>query len=340
VPGGFVSHTGVAGLTLGGGFGWLNRKAGLSSDNLVAAEVVTADGSVRRASASENPDLLWALRGGGGNFGVVTSFEFDLHPVGPLVHLGLFFYPPEQGADLFRFARDFIPALPDECGVFLAGLSAPPATFVPEQHHLAPMYAVAVVGLGTEQAHADLVAPLRAALPPLFELVTPMPYVALQQMFNDSAPWGTLAYEKAVYLNELSDEAIEVIVRHQPLKASPLSFLPIFALGGAFSRADDDATAFGGSRDIRYIVNISAACPTPELLEHDRAWVRAFWADLAPHASSVGGYVNFMSEYEENRVRAAYGPHKYQRLSQLKARYDPDNVFHLNANIPPAATAG
>ncbi len=336
VPGGFVSHTGVAGLTLGGGFGWLSRLAGLTSDNLSAAEVVTADGQVRRASASENADLFWALRGGGGNFGVVTSFEFNLVPVGPLVNLGIFFFAPEQGRDLFRFAREFVRDLPDDCGVFLAGLSAPPEPFVPEEHRLAPVYALAVVGFGDEARHASLIAPVRDAITPLFDLVTPLPYAMLQQMFNESAPWGILGYEKAVYLDELSDGAIDVIMEHQPQKQSPLSFLPIFVLGGAYGRAEDDATAFGGSRSTRYVVNISAACPTPELFDADRAWVRAFWADLVPHATGVGSYVNFMSEYEENRVRAAYGSAKYDLLARIKGKYDPDNVFHLNANILPA----
>jgi hypothetical protein len=337
VPGGFISHTGVAGLTLGGGFGWLSRLAGLSADNLVGAEVVTVDGQVLHAAEGENADLFWALRGGGGNFGIVTSFEFALHEVGPLLHLGLFFYAPEQGRDLFRFARDFIPGLPDECGVFMAGLNAPPEPFVPEEHQLAPVFVIAVVGLQDDQTHARLIEPIRAAIPPLFELVTPIPYVALQQMFNASAPWGILAYEKAVYLDELTDAAIDVIIEHQPNKQSPLSFLPIFPLGGAYARHEGDATAFGGSRDTKYIVSMSATCPTPELFESDQAWVRAFWSDLVQHASSVGSYVNFMSEYEENRVRAAYGPEKYERLAKIKAQYDPDNVLHLNANVLPAA---
>ena len=166
VPGGFISHTGVAGLCLGGGFGWLGRLAGLTSDNLVAAEVVTADGRVLRASSSENEELFWALRGGGGNFGVVTSFEFGLHPVGPLVQLGMFFYAPEQGRDFFRFAREFVRELPDECGVFLAGLNAPPAPFVPEQYQHAPVYALVVVGFEDEARHAGLLAPVRATLTP------------------------------------------------------------------------------------------------------------------------------------------------------------------------------
>ena len=336
VPGGFISHTGVAGLTLGGGFGWLSRLAGLSSDNLIGAEVVTADGRVLHASANENAELFWALRGGGGNFGVVTSFEFALHQVGPMVHLGLFFYAPEQGREMLQFAREFLPGLGDDFGVFMAGLNAPPEPFVPEEHQLAPVFALAVVGLRDEATLAAAIAPIRDAVKPLFEMVTPIPYTALQQMFDPSAPWGVLAYEKAVYLEELTDEAIEVIVEHQPKKASPLSFLPIFVLGGAYARADDDATAFGGNRATRYVVNISAACPTPELYDADREWVRNFWADLVNHAPHVGSYVNFMTEYEEDRVRAAYGADKYARLARIKAEYDPGNVFHLNANVLPA----
>jgi FAD/FMN-containing dehydrogenase len=336
VPGGFISTTGVAGLTLGGGFGWLSRLAGLTSDNLLGAEVVTADGRVLRATSGENKDLFWALRGGGGNFGVVTSFEFGLTPVGPLVHLGMFMYSPEQGGDVFRFAREYVNDLPDECGVFLAGLSAPPEPFVPEEHRLAPVYAFVIVGFGDAESHAALIEPVRSATAPLIELVTPIPYTALQQMFNASAPWGILAYEKAVYLDELSDAAIEVILEQQPKKAFPLSFLPIFVLGGAYARADDDASAFGGRRSVSYIVNIAAAAPTPELYEAERAWVRTFWSALVPHAVGVGSYVNFMTEPEHDRVRAAYGPQKYERLAEIKAQYDPDNRFHLNANIPPA----
>jgi hypothetical protein len=173
----------------------------------------------------------------------------------------------------------------------------------------------------------------------MIELVTPIPYTALQQMFNGSAPWGILAYEKSVYLDELSDAAIEVILEQQPKKAFPLSFLPIFVLGGAYGRAAEDASAFGGSRSLTYMVNIAAAAPTPELYDAERAWVRTFWSALVPHAVGVGSYVNFMTEPDDERVRAAYGPQKYERLAGIKAKYDPDNVFHLNANIPPAAGA-
>src|SRR5438309_5335938 len=335
VTGGFISHTGVAGLTLGGGLGWLMRKAGLTIDSLVSVELVTSDGRVVTASEEQNPDLFWAVRGGGGNFGVVTTFEFRLHDVGPLVNLGLFFWGADQGTKALRFSRDFIKTLPDDTGVLIGGLSAPPAPFVPEQFQLATGIALVITTWGSPEEHAGLIAPIRQALPPSFELVAPMPYVNLQQMFDEGNPFGILGYEKALYLDELSDAAIAVIAEYVPKKASPLSFVPIFVMGGACRTVGDAETAFGGSRSAGFAVNIAALAPSPELLVPDRAWVRTFWDALRPLASNAGGYVNFMTEYDEDRVRASYGT-KYERLAQLKAEWDPDNVFHFNANIRPA----
>jgi hypothetical protein len=335
VPGGFISHTGVAGLTLGGGIGWLSRLAGLSSDNLVGATVVTADGRVLKASSDENPDLFWAIRGGGGNFGVVTEFEFGLHQVGPLVNLGLFLFSPEHGRDLFRFAREFVRDLPDESQMFLAGLSAPPEPFVPEELQLSPVFGLVVVGLGDAETHQRLIAPIKDSLSPIVELVTPIPYVDLQQMFDASAPWGLHSYEKAIYVDDLTDGVIEAIVEHQAKKMSPLSFVPIFNFGGAFRRVDEEATAFGGSRDTGYVINISATTPSPDEFDAERSWVRSYWSALLPNATGHGGYVNFMTEYDEDRVRNSYGG-KYERLQQIKTAFDPDNVFHLNPNIKPA----
>jgi len=336
VTGGFISHTGVGGLTLGGGIGWLTSRAGLSSDNLLSVQVVIADGRVLTASERENSDLFWAIRGGGGNFGVITSFEFQLHPAGPLVNLGLFFWGVDKGEMALRFARDFVKTLPDDFAGFIAGLSAPPAPFVPSEYHFRPGFALVVVGFGSAEEHARVVQPVRDAGGQLFELVTPMPYTQLQKMFDEANPWGILGYEKALYLDELTDDAIRVIVEYLPRKASPLSFTPVFVLGGAYRRVPEDATAFGGSRSARFAFNIAAICPTPDLLAADRAWVRSFWQALRPHASGAGSYVNFMTEYEEDRVRASYGSTKYQRLERIKADYDPDNIFHLNANIKPA----
>jgi hypothetical protein len=335
VTGGFISHTGVGGLTLGGGMGWLTRKAGLSCDNLVSAEVVLADGQVVRASADQHEDLFWAIRGGGGNFGVVTEFEFALHEVGPLVQLGLFFWGADQGVEALRVSRDIVAGLPEGVGALIAGLSAPPAPFVPQEHQLAPGFALLIGSFGSPEEHAEIVAPVREALAPLFELVTPIPYTQLQKMFDEGNAWGTHAYEKALYLDELSDEVIAIFADQLPRKASPLSFVPVFPLDGAYADVGEEDTAFGGSRSARFVFNIAAICPVPELLEADRAWVRGFWEALRPHASSAGSYVNFMTDIEEDRVRAAYGAAKYDRLSRIKADYDPDNVFHLNANIKP-----
>jgi FAD/FMN-containing dehydrogenase len=336
VTGGFISKTGVAGLTLGGGIGWLVRKAGLSCDNVVGAEVVTADGQTLHTTATENPDLFWAIRGGGGNFGVVTEFEFALYEVGPLVHLGLFLFSPDDGGALFRFAREYVHSVPNDYGVFLAGLSAPPAPFVPPELHFTPAYALLVVGFGDEAGHAEAIGPIAQALDPVVQMVTPIPYAALQQMFDESAPWGIHAYEKAVYLHELTDEAIDVILEHQTKKLHPLSFVPIFVMGGKYKDTDHTSSSFGGARDLGYVVNISGTTPIAEDFDAEREWVRNYWSALVEHAVGTGSYVNFMTDQDADRVRNAYGD-KYPRLQQVKATYDPDNVFHLNANIEPSA---
>jgi FAD/FMN-containing dehydrogenase len=339
-PGGVISHTGVAGLALGGGVGWLTKAAGLSCDNLLRAEVVTADGRIVRASGEENPDLFWALTGGGGNFGIVTSFDFALHPVGPVVQLGLFFATLENGTEALRFCRDYVESLPANTTSLLAiGLSAPPEPFVPEEHRFKNGHALIVVGFGSPEDHARVVAPIRQGMKPLFELLTPIAFVALQQMLNASAHWGTLAYEKALYLDSLSDAAIAVIGEHAPKKKSPLSFAPTFRLDGKYLAKDNADSAFGGKRSAGYVFNIAAHAPpgaARDLYEADRVWVRSFWDAMRPHATGSGSYVNFMTDVEEDRVKAAYGPEKYARLARIKHAWDPDNVFHLNVNIKPA----
>jgi FAD binding domain/Berberine and berberine like len=337
VPAGVISHTGVGGLTLGGGIGWLTHKAGLSIDNLLSVDVVLADGRCVHASANEHADLFWAVRGGGGNFGVVTTFEFQLHPVGPEVHLGLFFWGMEDGEQVLRLARDIVPALPDNAGAQIAiGLNAPPAPFVPQQYHFIPGYLLIVVGFSSAAEHARIVAPIRQALPPLFELVTPIPYVALQRTLDETAPWGLLGYQEVIYLDELSDDAIAVIVEQMPAKTSPMSFCLVFRLDGAYSEVGDDDTAFGGRREPRYVINIAGIGATPEALAADRTWVRSVWNALRPFAQDSGGYVNSMTGDDEVRVRASYGLTKYDRLARIKTKYDPHNTFRLNANIKPA----
>ncbi|MGW4487512.1 FAD-binding oxidoreductase [Amycolatopsis sp. NPDC004368] len=338
VPGGTVSDTGVAGLTLGGGIGWLTARHGLSIDNLLSAEVVTADGVARHASADQNADLFWALRGGGGNFGVVTEFEFRAHPVGPMVELGLFFWPLAQGPEALHFIRDTLATLPPTMGAMIVGLNAPPAEFVPPEAQFAPGYALVVVGFEGPEEHAEVVARIRRGLPTAFELVTPVPYVGLQQMLDEAAPRGVLAYEKSLYVDELSDGVLDAITEHLPRKSSPMSIMPMFLMRGAYTAVPEDATAFSGTRTPKVAVNIAGMAPDQQLFAADREWAREFWAALSPFAASAGGYVNFMTEFDENRVRAAYGADKYERLTLIKAEYDPGNVFHLGANIRPAVT--
>ena len=336
VTGGFISHTGVAGLTLGGGMGWLTGKAGLSCDNLLGAEVVTATGEILRADEEHNPDLYWALRGGGGNFGVVTSFEFRVHDHNPMTNLGFFAWTLDRGREALSLAAELERTLPGDAGFFLAGLSLPPAPFVPAELQGTRAIAVLVAGFESAAEHAKLIRPLQEASPAV-AMVTPIPYTHLQQMFNDGAAWGFHGYEKALYLDSLSEDAIRVVVDHVGRAGSPLSFMPTFALRGAYAEVPDAATAFGGSRRARFGLNIAAVTPTAEGFDHDREWVRSFWADLRPYATGSGSYVNFMSEADQDRIRASYGEEKYARLAGIKARYDPDNVFHLNANIRPQA---
>ena len=334
VPAGLVSHTGVAGLTLGGGMGWLTRLHGLSIDNLVSAEVVTADGEIRRASATEHPDLYWAIRGGGGNFGVVTEFEFQLHEAGPMIHFGLLFWALDDGPAMLRLAREVIPGLPQSVNVLVAALNAPPAPFVPEQHHFRPGYALVVTGFGDPAEHTGALDKLRAAVPPLFEFVTPMPYVNLQQLLDEANAWGVHCYEKGCYAADFSDGVITVIDEHLRRKASPMSAMLCYRLDGAYSAVGEDDTAFGGGRSPRYALFTVGITPTPDGLPAEREWVRGLWDALQPHALR-GGYVNGTSEFDRARVADTYGA-KYDRLREIKRRYDPDNVFHRNANIPPA----
>jgi cyclopropane fatty-acyl-phospholipid synthase-like methyltransferase len=337
VPTGLISDIGVGGLTLGGGYGWLSRHAGLAADNLRAAEIVTADGRSLRVSADNHPDLFWALRGGGGNFGVVTGFEFQLHEVGQ-VHLGLFFWGLDKGPEVLRLGREVLASLPRAAGFqLIAGLTAPPAPFVPVSHHGEQGYMLVAVGFGSARAHTRLVDQVRAALPPLFELVSPLPYVELQKLFDSFAPTGIYAYEKNLYLRELSDEAIATLVEHLPDKTSPTSFVRILGLGGAIADVADQDTAFSGDRNNRLMLGMVALTADARSHQADRAWAREAWQTLRPYASGSREFINFMVDNDDDRVRASYGPEKYQRLAQVKARYDGDNVFHLNANIKPAA---
>jgi len=335
VPSGLVSHTGVAGLTLGGGMGWLTRQAGLTIDNMVSAQVVLADGRIVRAAEDENSDLFWAIRGGGGNFGVVTEFEFALHEAGPLVQFGLFFWEAEQGRQALQLMRDVVAGLPRSMNGIPAALTAPPAPIVPAEHHGKVGFALLLTGFGEEAEHQKVVERIRNALPPLFEFVTPMPYVALQQMLDEGNAWGFYGYDKGAYFEDLSDGVIDVLAEHVPRRNSPLSVVLFYRLDEAYSEVDDNESAFGGDRSPRYMGFFIGLSPTPDLLPSEREWVRSMWNDLKPYMMGTGSYVNALEGQETDRVRETYGV-KYERLTAIKAKYDPQNLFHRNVNIKPA----
>ena len=330
--GGIVTHTGVAGLTLGGGIGWLQRKHGLTIDQLLSVDMVTADGEFVKASATENADLFWGLRGGGGNFGIVTEFEFRLHPVGPIVYAGPIFWPIEKAPDLLRFYREWIAEAPDELMTILIHRKAPPLPFVPPELHGQPVVAVACCYAGPVEEGEAVVRPLKAFAPPVLDLCEPKPYVAHQGMFDPSFPHDWWYYMRACDVADLRDEVIDIAVDHAMQINSPLTAFPIWQLGGAVARVPEDETAFNG-RGAGHTFNITAATATADGFDAEREWVRNFWTALEPHHTSV--YVNFLMEEGQERIRQAYGAEKYERLQALKRKYDPGNVFHLNQNIPP-----
>jgi FAD/FMN-containing dehydrogenase len=334
VTGGLISSTGVAGFTLGGGIGWLQRRFGLACDNLIAADVVTADGEFLRASDSEDGDLLWALRGGGGNFGIVTSFEFELHPVGPEVLGGLVFFPGGKAAEVLTFLRDFHVEAPD--GLTIAGVLrlAPPAPFLPEEVHGRPVVAVAGMYAG-DIAEARLATkPLRDLGSPIVDLMVPRRYTEMQSLLDASWTPGFQNYWKAEYLSGMPDGAIDVLIEHLGTISSPLSDFKFPYLGGAIGSMGEDDTAYG-HRDAPFILNINTRWSDPEDSERHIEWTRALWSALQPY-SGGGTYTNFMSADDAGRVRDSYGPKKYARLVDLKRRYDPSNFFRLNQNVPPA----
>ncbi len=332
--GGLVSTTGVAGFTLGGGIGWLMRKYGLACDNLRSAEVVTADGQVLTASATENADLFWGLRGGGGNFGVVTSFEFDVHPVGPTVAAGPVFYPGDRAEEILRFYREFVKTVPDELTTFAGLLTAPPAPFLPEEWHGKKLVALVGCYSGDPDEGMKALQPLRDLGDPVADLVGPMPYVQMQSLLDDLYPRGTNAYMKAGYLGDLDDHAIETAIRYHQDATSPASEIHLHHFGGAISRVDAEESAYG-ERQAPYVLNIIALTHEPGPLDTHIAWAHRLYADIEPSLTGAA-YINFLSAEGEDRVQAAYGAEKFARLRELKDRYDPTNLFHLNQNIPPS----
>lgn len=332
-PLGINSTTGVAGLTLGGGFGWLTRKYGLTVDNLIAVDVVTADGERRCASEREHPDLFWALRGGGGNFGVVTSFEFRLHAVGPEVFAGLIVHPFANTREVVRHYRSFVAAAPDELTCWLVFRKAPPLPFLPPEWHGREVTVIALVYAGNASDGPRVIEPLRRFGTPVGEHLGPVPYAGFQQAFDPLLTPGVRNYWKSHDFRQLSDPVVEGIVDYASRLPSPHCEIFIGQLGGAASRVAADAMAFG-RRDAEFVMNVHTRWEDAAEDQRCIGWARAFFEAMAPHALGTV-YVNFMPEDEQARVPAAFGAN-YGRLAALKRRYDPGNVFRMNQNIQPA----
>lgn len=335
--GGIVTHTGVAGLTLGGGLGWLMRKYGTTADNLIAADVVTADCRHVHASAHEGAELLWGLRGGGGNFGIVSRFELALHEIGTTVLAGPIVWPLEEAPRVMRFYRDFVREAPDELTTIVQYRTIPPFAAFPPQFHGRKALQIGATWAGNIAAGERVLQPLRACGEPLYDLVSPRPYLA-QQASNDKAVLhGWHYYWKSTEVPELEDDAIDTLTEWSLAMRSPRSFTVIFHLGGAIARMGENDTAYS-HRSARYNININAVwLPGEPIGRSETAWARDLFEQLNAKRHAV--YVNFLMDEGQERVRQAYGPEKYERLVALKARLDPDNVFRMNQNIAPPARA-
>src|SRR5918992_276496 len=318
-PSGIVTHTGVAGLTLGGGIGWIMRKHGLSIDQLVSVDLVTATGEFIRASAEENADLFWGVRGGGGNFGIVTEFEFRCVPLGTQVLAGPILWPMEKSAELLRFYRDWVADAPDELMTIIIHRKAPPLAFVPAELHGKPVVMVICCWVGDLTEGERFIRPLRQFSSPVADVCQPKPYLTHQAMFDPIFPHGRWYYFKSCDVAALTDEIIDITVEHCLRISSPLTAFPIWQMGGAVGRVGEQESAFNG-RTAGFTYNIGGCSLGREGFEEEREWVRAFWAALGPWHEGV--YVNFLGDEGADRVREAYGPQKYHRLQALKRQYD------------------
>jgi FAD/FMN-containing dehydrogenase len=330
--GGIVGSTGVAGLTLGGGIGYLTRKYGLSCDNLISADVVTADGSFLIANKERNEDLFWAIRGGGGNFGVVTSMEFQLHPV-DMVHAGIIIYGAENIPAVARFYRDYMASAPEEFGAFLGFHQGPPVPFLPEEWHGKSVCVVVGMWTGDLAEGPARWQPFLEAAPVAGSMVGPMPYPALNVAFDVLNQKGMQGYWKANFLRELNDGAIAAHAEFGATVTSMNTAVHVYPIDGAVSRVGVTDTAFA-HRDMKFSPVIATQWPDPADNEANIAWARGYAAALAPH-SEAGGYINFMDSEDQNRVADNYGPN-WERLVAIKAKYDPGNLFRVNQNIAPA----
>jgi FAD/FMN-containing dehydrogenase len=332
--GGLVSSTGISGFTLGGGVGWLMRKHGLAADNLIGADVVTADGRLVRASEDENPELLWGLRGGGGNFGIATSLEYQLHRVGPTVTAGVVFYPGDRAAEILRFYREWVEEAPDELTTLANLLTAPPAPFLPEEWHGKKLIALIGMHCGSLEDGARAVQPLKELGDPVADLMGPLPYVAMQSLIDPLWGPGAHSYMKAGFMGGLDDAAIDTLIRYHQGSVSPKSEIHVHHMGGAVARVPASATAFG-DRSAPFLLNVIASTFTADGYDATVAWAQELHASIAPSLTG-GSYINFLSAEGDTRVRAAYGSN-YDRLVALKDEYDPTNLFRLNQNIAPSA---
>ena len=330
--GGIISTTGVGGLTLGGGIGYLARGFGLSCDNLLSADVVTGDGTFHQASEKDDADLYWAIRGGGGNFGVVTSMEFRMHPVDQ-IYGGPMFFELEDAKEILKWFREFIVDAPEQFGAFPAFQIAPPLPFIPEERHGEPFCAVVSCWAGPLEEGAGVLSSLRDVATPVAEMVGPMPYPALNSAFDALVPPGLQHYWKANFVGELTDEAIEAHLVHGPKLPVVNSTVHIYPINGAVHQVQSDATAFA-YRDANFATVIAGMWPDPAENDQNIEWVRNYYDATAP-LSEEGGYVNFMADDDQGRVQANYKGN-YDRLARLKTEYDPGNLFRFNQNIQPA----
>ena len=336
-PVGINSTTGIAGLTLGGGFGWLTREYGMTIDNLVAADLVGADGNMLHTSEKENPDLFWAIRGGGGNFGVVTQLEFQLHPVGPNVFAGLIVFPFKQAKQVLTQYRDFTDLAPEKLNIWALLRHAPPLPFLPVDAHGKEVVVLAVFYNGDIAEGERLIQPLRHIGNLLGEHVGPMPYTQWQQAFDPLLTPGARNYWKSHNFTQISDGALDTIIEYAGKLPSPHCEIFLGLLAGAANDVPSSATAYS-ARDAKFVINVHGRWEQAEQDDDCIAWSRAFFKAAAPFASS-GAYVNFMTADEGERVAAAYGPN-YAQLLEIKRRYDPENIFHLNQNIRGSKQAG
>ncbi|MEA2459380.1 MAG: hypothetical protein QOC95_2352 [Thermoleophilaceae bacterium] len=333
VTGGLVSTTGIAGLTLGGGIGWLMRKCGLTCDNLIGADVVTADGQLVHTSEHENPELLWGLRGGGGNFGIATSLEYRLHAIGPMLLAGPIFFAGDRAEEVLSFYRDWVRDLPDEMTTLANLTTAPPAPFLPEYSHGKPVIAIVAVYAGDpEQGHA-IVQPLKDLGDPIADLIGVMPYTAMQTLLDPLWERGAHNYMRSSYVDELTDGAVAATVARHRAVPSAQSEIHLQHLGGEVARVADEESAFG-NRSAQFVLNVIARTPDAEGFQDNVAWARGTTEALAP-VSRDAAYTNFMGDADDSRLRASYGDTKYERLVALKSQYDPANFFRLNQNITP-----